>query len=296
MNLDIKDLLDDNKSGSYTITANTLNLFKKYILIQKKSEIDIDTVFGEVHSAVKILLRHQPNMVLLRKSCNSVVSHFKRILKTSRERCELLDAVEKRIEAILQELESNVENISLNGAKIITNFNKIMTISNSTIVNFVLKKADSQKRKFELYCLKSSPPTEGVLFAENMNKCGIKTTLVPDSQAGIVLSDMNMVLIGADRLYEGGFVNKSGTLALCLLARHYNVPVYLAVETLKILKESEHSIKQTDGDPNEVYNSKNGISVINRYYEKIPLNLVSKVISEEGVFETPEFTSWYLGE
>ena len=129
-----------------------------------------------------------------------------------------------------------------------------------------------------------------------MNKKGVKVTIVADSQAGSIMDNMNIVLLGADRLYEDGFVNKSGTLAVCLLAKHFNVPVYLAVETIKILKESERSIKPVERDPAEVYKGNKNIDVYNSYYEKIPLKLVDKVICEEGVFETTDFLSWYLGD
>ena len=132
-------------------------------------------------------------------------------------------------------------------------------------------------------------------LAKYLAEKDIKTTIVADSQAGIVMDDMNMVILGADRLYEKGFVNKAGSLAVCLMAKHFNVPVYLTVETTKILKETERTIKRVEGPTEEIY-SGDDMSIVNSYFEAVPFELVNKVICEEGVYERPEFQSWFLGE
>jgi len=296
MNIDISDILNDNTSGSFTITSNSLARIITYLGEEKGSNTDLETVFENIQTAAKDLVKSQPNMALIRRTHYTFVSYFKRFLKSDKSRKEVIEMMIARLKETEKELNDNLKKIAENGSRLITNFNKILNVSSSTNVRRIFEYADDFKRKFELYCLKSDPPLEGVQLAEQMNKRGIKTTIVADAQAGVVMDDINMVLIGADRLYENGFVNKAGSLAVCLLARHYNVPVYLAVETLKILKESERSIKRVERDPAEVYTGNKNITVCNSYYEKIPLDLVNKVICEEGVFETTDFLSWYLGE
>ena len=104
-------------------------------------------------------------------------------------------------------------------------------------------------------------------------------------------------MTGADRIYEDGFVNKAGTLPLCLTAKHFNVPVYLAAETTKILSLSERAIKNPEFPSEEIYKPKSkNLTVKNFYFEKIPLNLTQKVICENSLFETHEFINWYLKE
>lgn len=296
MTFDISPVLNDNTSGSYTLTLRTLDLFKHYLEEQLKTDRELEEIFDEMHTGAKTLIKHQTNMVLLRKSGYDFVNFFKRIYTNPQDRNEIITTLLEKLDEIVAELKDHVEAITANGSKIIANFNKILTYSNSSVITKLFEKASLQKRKFEVFCLKSDPPGEGVILAENLTEMGLKTTLVADTQAGIVMDEINIVLVGADRLYETGFVNKSGTLAVCLLAKQFNVPVYLVAETTKILKESERSIKSTERDVREVYEKDNEITVINSYYEKIPLNLISKVVCEEGVFETPEFISWYLGD
>lgn len=296
MSLDISEILNDNKSGSFTITSNSLKMYLDYLKNEIKGDISLDVLFEEIQNAAKDLVKSQPNMALIRRTNYAFVSYFKRFLKSDKSRAEVLKIMISKLQSTQKELDDNIKTIAESGSRLITNFNRILTFSSSTLVKHVLLSANSFKRKFEIFCLKSDPPQEGINLAEILAKKGIKTTIVADSQAGAIMDDMNIVLLGADRLYETGFVNKSGTLAVCLLAKHFNVPVYLAVETIKILKESERSIKQVDGDPAEVYAGNKNIDVYNGYYEKIPLNLVDKVICEEGVFETSDFLSWYLGD
>jgi translation initiation factor 2B subunit (eIF-2B alpha/beta/delta family) len=296
MSLDISDILNDNTSGSFTITSKSLKRYMDYLEKEKDGKTDPETLFEDIQSAAKELVKSQPNMAMIRRTNYGFVSYFKRFLKAEKDRKELINMMLAKLQETEKELNENLKKIAENGARLITNFNKILTCSSSTLVRRIFEHADDLKRKFEIFCLKSDPPLEGVMLAEAMSKREIKTAIVADAQAGIVMDELNMVLLGADRLYENGFVNKSGTLAVCLLARHFNVPVYLAVETIKILKESERSIKAVEREPAEVYTGDKNITVYNSYYEKIPLDLVNKVICEEGVFETSDFSSWYLGD
>ncbi len=291
--MNISEILSDNRSGSLTITINALETIKKYV--KENLDSNSEQNFEEIHQASKKLIKNQPNMVLIRRYMNTLVNHYKKIQKNNEDNAEISGLIMSKIDELITEIKDNLNKVSLNGAKIITNFNKIMTISNSTVVKRVLEKAFEQKKKYEIFCLASTPPGEGMDFAKYLADKDIKTTIVADSQAGIVMDEMNMVIIGADRLYEKGFVNKAGSLALCLMAKHFNVPVYLTVETTKILKETERTIKKVEGPTEEIY-SGDDISIVNSYFEPVPFELVSKVICEEGVYERPEFQSWFLGE
>jgi len=293
MNDHLDKLLADNQSGSYTLTRNVFATYREYIT-NFDSDLTVEDMFDDIHHMSRVLIKHQPNMVLLRRTTNSLISFFKRLLKGEHGREEIKQSLIEKISQIEQDLNENLNNIAVSGSKIIANFNKVMTISNSTAVSEIINAAHEFKRKFEVFCLRSDPPGEGAAFAERLAARGIKTTLLADSQAGLIINDMNLVVLGADRLYESGFVNKSGTLQLVLLANHFNVPVYLAAETTKILKETERSIKLIERDPGEVHEEKEGLQVINQYYETIPIELIHKVICEEGVYEREEFVNWYL--
>ncbi len=297
MNKTLENILNDNYSGSLSLTKKMLDLFRDELKSSAMNAATADDTYKSLQNMAKMLIKRQPNMVLLRKTSNALLLYFKRSLNSDKPLAEVIESIQAKIEALDEELDKNVDTISQLGSKIIANFNKVMTISNSTMVRNILLTASRHKRKFDVFCMKSHPPDEGAFLAEELTKQNIKTTLISDTGAGYFMPEMNLVLLGADRLYETGFVNKLGSLQLCLTAKYLNVPVYLAVETTKILIESERAIKITPQNPDEVYKSKNkDLGVINVYFEKVPLNLVHKVICENGVFETSEFINWYLKE
>ena len=296
MNLSLEAILADHQSGSELITRKAMELYKQRLVEGQAAGDDVQGIFDDLVSYSKTLIKSQPNMVLLRRQSTGLTSFFKRIIKSGNKEEVLTLAVEK-VEQMIEEIEENAQKIASIGSKIIASSNKVMTISNSTLVRKIFMTIAAQHRRFDVYNLISHPPGEGKTFAEFLAKNDIKSTIIADSQVGVFLPRMNLVLIGADRLYKDGFINKAGTLPLCLAAKHHNIPVYLAVETGKILFESERAIKITPQNPDEVYKSDNKkLSVENVYYEKTPLELVHKIICENGVFETFEFREWYLKE
>jgi translation initiation factor 2B subunit (eIF-2B alpha/beta/delta family) len=254
-------------------------------------------MFKVFQDSTKLLIKTQPNMALLRGASSGLVAQIKRMIKANRSYDEIIKTVIETIESMKRDINENIETIAASSSRIISNFNSIMTTSNSTLVRVTLEKAAKQKKKFEVFCLKSHPPDEGIVMAENLAKKGVKTTLIPDAQVGCFLPQMNLVFIGADRLYETGFINKAGSLPLCLAANFYNIPVYLTVETTKLLKESERTIKRRFYPKEEVYAKKiKKLRVENMYYERVPYKVLSKIMCEQGVFETHEFIKWFLGE
>jgi translation initiation factor 2B subunit (eIF-2B alpha/beta/delta family) len=220
---------------------------------------------------------------------------MKRLLKSQKSIEDIKKASQSKIEEILKVAESKKKKIGNIGAKLIFNHSKILTISSSSLIKEIFSSAHQLKRKFTVYCLESRPNNEGHALASFLAKKGIPSVLTTDAMMGQVLGEVNMVLSGADRLYESGFVNKTGTLPLAIVSKTYQIPFYIAAETDKILKEIDRSLRFYPQDPKEVYNSKQkNLTISNLYFEAITFDYVSKIICEDGVFDTNEFVNWYL--
>ena len=71
-------------------------------------------------------------------------------------------------------------------------------------------------------------------MANELQANGIHTTLIPDSSVGYFMSRVNLVIMGAE---AGGILNKLGSLQIGVLAKTFNVPVYIATgkEDVKII-------------------------------------------------------------
>lgn len=259
--------------------------------------LNCEILYEEMHETAKRLIKSNPNKALIRRSTHNVLSHCKRSLSAGKENAQILEMIRQKIESVLEELEKNTQKISVYTARAIAHGNRILTLSYDYLVLRALLEAERQKRRFEVLVLKTDPPGEGIEFAETLAKKKIRVTIIPDSQMGICLPDVNLVLLGPERIYEKGFIHRAGTLPLALTARYLNIPVYILADTQTILFEKERSIKFYPADEKEVYKTKNkNIHVFNRYHEKIPFDPIYKVICEDGIFEMKEFINWFLAE
>lgn len=292
-----KQILEDNVSGSLTITLHTLQVFGKYLDACQHQSSTPAKCYQDLQNVSKEILKSQPNMVALRRNVYNFLSHYKRQLANKSSAEQIYLSCRQKLEQLQANLHSNLDKIAALGSKLIVNSNRIMTISHSTAVRTLLTQAQQAKKRFRVFALKSHPPDEGVVMAEYLTAQKIKTTLISDAEMGLFMKDMNMVLVGADRVYGDGFVNKTGTLPLLLTASHFNVPVYLVFDTGKILSEQDRAVKFVERSLDEIYDDReNGkeLQVRNYYFERIPLDLVTKIICEEGVYNTAEFVDWYL--
>ncbi len=259
--------------------------------------LNCEQLYLEMHEKAKGLIKTNPNKALIRRSTHSVLNNCKRSISSGKHKKEIITAIKNKINNTLDEIEKNVQKIAIYTARAIAHGNRILTKNNDYLVLRTLLEAERQKRRFEVFVLKSEPPGEGIEFAEFLAKKKIRVTLIPDSQMATCVPDMNLVLLGPERLYESGFIHRSGTLPLALTARFLNIPVYILADTQTILLEKERSIKLYPSDEKEVYSKKNkNIHVLNMYYEKVSFEPIYKVICEDGIFEMKEFINWFLAE
>ncbi len=271
------------------------------ILDRLKTSIDHNTAKGArefsdwLSKIGRQAIKMYPNSVSLRKQVTAVVYYVKRIVKSDSDIKEIRNKTMHRIDELMEQTANAHQKISEAGAKIILNQHKVLTLSYSTVVKNILLKAHRGKRKFTVYCCESRPLYEGRQFAEELANEGIQCVLIADAAVIKTLRVINLVISGADRICEESFVNKIGTLAVAAGATALKIPFYIAAETNKILKDTEFAVRFYPGNPAEVYDGKvKQLNAENYYFESIPLEYVSKIICEEGIFDTQEFKKWYL--
>lgn len=74
-------------------------------------------------------------------------------------------------------------------------------------------------------------------MAQELTKIGIKCTVILDAAVGAVMERISFVLLGAEGVVEsGGIINKIGTNSIALCAKMLNKPVYVGVESFKIVR------------------------------------------------------------
>jgi ribose 1,5-bisphosphate isomerase len=84
-------------------------------------------------------------------------------------------------------------------------------------------------------CTVSEPAGEGRPFADDLAAEGLTVEVVKDEDAEHAVGTVDMLLLGADAVFEdGSLVNKTGTSGLAKAAHEAGVPVVVACEIFKL--------------------------------------------------------------
>jgi hypothetical protein len=96
------------------------------------------------------------------------------------------------------------------------------------------------------------------------------------------------VVVGADAVGPEAFLNKVGTRALAAAAGERGVPVLVVADAAKVLPEELFASLEPPAAPAAELDPPAGVPALNFYFEVIPLRLVTRVVSEDGVVEPAE--------
>lgn len=173
-----------------------------------------------------------------------------------------------------------------------------LTYSYSSTVLTAFALAKKEGRAFQVLCSEGRPAGEGLKLAKALAALGIPVTLTLDAALPGLVEAADLVLVGADAVLFPGFVNKVGTYPLGLAAKAAGVPFYALCDSRKFLPRSlELLFRIPEKSPDEVWEaSPPRVQVINRYFEVIPLSLLSGLVSEEGVLTPREVARRLRGQ
>ena len=129
---------------------------------------------------------------------------------------------------------------------------------------------------------------EGRVMAEALAGAGIDVTFAVDAAADALLRHADLVLLGADSIGDLGVVNKIGSLGVALAARRRDIPVHVVADETKILPRGFPQHVVDDRPAEEVWEAPRGVSVWNRYFEVLPLEIVTSVVTDEAVYRAEE--------
>ena len=163
----------------------------------------------------------------------------------------------------------------------------------------VIRAAHEQGKVALVWVDETRPVMQGSrLTAWEMVQEGIPHRLIPDVAAGSVMArgEVDMVVTGADRITANGdTANKIGTYAVAVLARHHNVPFYVAApfSTIDPSLASGGEIPIEERDPAEVrrtgthQTAPDDSPIYNPAFDVTPAALITAIITERGVFRPP---------
>lgn len=184
------------------------------------------------------------------------------------------------------------------GLGLIAEGDKIMTHSYSSTVMAVLEEAPAEGKHIEVIATRSGAGGTGQRIAQELGRQGMKVTFIDDTAAGLYVSSANKVMVGTDRVCaDGTIVNGVGTYPLALAAQKAAVPFYVLCETLKFdhrMRSDEVDLEEKE--PSEVIGRAKlppPVSVKNPYFDLTPLELVTGIVTENGLL-APEGVTGYI--
>ena len=129
------------------------------------------------------------------------------------------------------------------------------------------------------------------LTAWELARDRIPHRVVTDSSAGLLMSRglVDAAVVGADRIAANGDVaNKIGTYPLAVLAARHGVPFYVAAPTSTIDASiaGGADIPIEERSPDEL-GTPGGSEAANWAFDVTPAELVSAIVTEDGVFRPP---------
>ncbi len=160
-------------------------------------------------------------------------------------------------------LRGGTRRLAAHGARKMPKGCSVMTISRSSEV-FALFVA-AKKKVAKVYALRSLPGGEGAGLARQLKRAGVVVELVEDSKAAGALKNCDLVLIGADAVCEDCVVNKIGSRRLARFAVRRKLPLWVAATSFKVIGSNDYAFRG------------------GKLFERVPLNLVSVVVSEKGI-------------
>ncbi len=153
---------------------------------------------------------------------------------------------------------------------------------------------------FKVYADETRPLLQGArLTSFELSNAGIDVTLICDDMAASVMKQgkVQTVITGCDRVaLNGDAANKIGTLGLAVMAKHFNIPFYIAAPASSIdfntLSGNSIIIEERDGD--EIKNmwykkpmAPDDVRTYNPAFDVTDADLITGIITEYGIIRPP---------
>jgi methylthioribose-1-phosphate isomerase len=163
----------------------------------------------------------------------------------------------------------------------------------------VVQAAHHAGRPVHVWVDETRPYLQGArLTTWELAQAGVPHALLPDVAAGHLMSlgEVDVVLVGADRVAANGdTANKVGTYPLAVLAARHGIPFYVCAPTssVDLATPDGSAIVIEERKPDEVLEFRGvriappGTDVRNPAFDVTPAELITGIVTEEGVVRGP---------
>ena len=163
----------------------------------------------------------------------------------------------------------------------------------------IVQAAHFAERDLHVWVDETRPYLQGArLTAWELEQAGVPHTLIPDVAAGHLMAtgEVDVILVGADRIAaDGDTANKVGTYPLAVLAARHGIPFYVCAPTTSVdlatATGGDIEIEERSADEVLVVRghriAPRGTDVRNPAFDVTPAELITGIVTEEGVLRSP---------
>ena len=261
-----------------------------------------DQLIQDLEVAKKILFETRPTAVNLSWGLENIMNVAKDGETVDQIRTSVVETAKQMAE---DDIQINMS-IGKNGSDLFSDNDTIMTHCNAgalATVGYgtalgVIRATKESGKNIKVIATETRPIQQGSrLTAFELKHDGIDVTLIPDTAVGYTMANglVNGVIVGADRILRTGHVfNKIGTYQVATMAKQHNIPFYVAAPLSTFDLESRHedvTIEQRSASEvtgiGDKKTAPDGIDVINPAFDITPPELISGIITENGVVKSP---------
>ena len=261
-----------------------------------------DQLIQDLEIAKKILFETRPTAVNLSWGLENIMNVAKDGETVDQIRTSVVETAKQMAE---DDIQINMS-IGKNGSDLFSDNDTIMTHCNAgalATVGYgtalgVIRATKESGKNIKVIATETRPIQQGSRFtAFELKHDGIDVTLIPDTAVGYTMANglVNGVIVGADRILQTGHVfNKIGTYQVATMAKQHNIPFYVAapLSTFDLESRPEDIIieQRKASEVTGIGDNKtapDGIDVINPAFDITPPELISGIITENGIAKPP---------
>ena len=261
-----------------------------------------DQLIQDLEVAKKILFETRPTAVNLSWGLENIMNVAKDGETVDQIRTSVVETAKQMAE---DDIQINMS-IGKNGSDLFSDNDTIMTHCNAGALATVgygtalgiIRATKESGKNIKVIATETRPVQQGSrLTAFELKHDGIDVTLIPDTAVGYTMANglVNGVIVGADRILRTGHVfNKIGTYQVATMAKQHNIPFYVAapLSTFDLESRPEDVIieQRKASEVTGIGDKKtapDGIDVINPAFDMTPPELISGIITENGIVKPP---------
>ncbi|MDG6226066.1 MAG: ribose 1,5-bisphosphate isomerase [Candidatus Thermoplasmatota archaeon] len=241
----------------------------------------------DLRKAARMLLDTRPTAVSLRNGISMTLSGCDRGVGADEVRRIVMDNADDFVKGSL----GAVSEIGRIGSELIPNGSTVLTHCNSSAALSMIGHAFDDGRVKEVICTESRPWRQGHITARWLAGRGIPVTMIVDSASGLMMDEVDLVVVGADTITsEGRLFNKIGTSLISLAARERGRPFYVCAETYKFTSDDVFEGRIEERDASEVSDPLSpgdlpGVRFRNPVFDVTPPERISGIVTEKGIVE-----------